>query len=159
VIRRCGTSFGFHHRPLGTDHCLSTGPAMSLTGTETVQQRLLLSWEAETTLPDCAVVHHVSIDHWSWWCMESYSAPKLLRKCCHCRCLSKPSRHCLSWTTICIICTNFTSKEDFILQLWINYECFARAQLETSFGTGKQTWVVKGSENNLDQQLVYQVTV
>jgi len=38
---------------------LSIGPAVPLTGMETVQKRLLLSWEGETRLPDCVVVHQV----------------------------------------------------------------------------------------------------
>jgi len=42
---------------------LFTGPAMPLTGMETVQERPLLSWEGETRLPDCGVVHQVDIDH------------------------------------------------------------------------------------------------
>ena len=43
--------------------CLSTGSAMPLTGAETVQERPLLSWEGETRLLDCGVVHQVGIDH------------------------------------------------------------------------------------------------
>jgi len=42
---------------------LSTGPAVSLTATETVQKRPLLSWEGETRLPDYGVVYQVDIDH------------------------------------------------------------------------------------------------
>jgi len=42
--------------------CLSTGTAMPLTGAETVQEIPLLSWEGETGLPDCGVVHRVGID-------------------------------------------------------------------------------------------------
>ena len=42
---------------------LSAGLAMSLAGAETVQERPLLSWEGETRLLDCGVVHQVGIDH------------------------------------------------------------------------------------------------
>jgi len=35
----------------------------ALDGTETVQKRPLLSWEGETRLLDCGVVHQVGIDH------------------------------------------------------------------------------------------------
>jgi len=44
---------------------LSTGPAVPLTGSETVQKRPLLSWEGETRLSDCGIVHQVSTNHWS----------------------------------------------------------------------------------------------
>jgi len=44
---------------------LSTGPAVPLTGKETVQERPLLSYDGETRLPDCGVVHQVGIDHQS----------------------------------------------------------------------------------------------
>ena len=56
-----------HHLGLITGaqihHCLSTGTAVPLTGTETVQERPLLSWKGETRLPDCWIVHQVGIDH------------------------------------------------------------------------------------------------
>jgi len=42
---------------------LSTGPAVPFTGTDTVQERLLLSWEGESRLLDCGVVHQVGTDH------------------------------------------------------------------------------------------------
>jgi len=42
---------------------LSTGPAVPLTSTETVQERPLLLWEGETRLSDCGVIHQVGIDH------------------------------------------------------------------------------------------------
>ena len=35
---------------------------MPLTGVEMVQERPLLSWESETRLPDCGVVHQVVND-------------------------------------------------------------------------------------------------
>jgi len=44
---------------------LSTGTAVPLTGTETVQERPLLLWEGETRLPDCGVINQVGIDHLS----------------------------------------------------------------------------------------------
>ena len=45
---------------------LSTDSAVPLTGAEMVQERPLLSWESETRLPDCGVVHQVralTVDH------------------------------------------------------------------------------------------------
>ena len=54
--RGCGTSFGSHHRDRDVSICkapsLSTGSTMPLTGTETVQERPLLSWKGETRVPD-----------------------------------------------------------------------------------------------------------
>ena len=41
------------HRSVCKAPSLSTGPAVPLTGAETVQERPLLSWEGETRLPDC----------------------------------------------------------------------------------------------------------
>ena len=38
---------------------LSTGSAVPLTDAKTIQERPLLSWEGETRLPDCGVVHQV----------------------------------------------------------------------------------------------------
>jgi len=56
---------------------LSTGPAMPLTGAETVQERPLSLWEGETSLLDCGVVYQVSCTHyrctegWPGWVDQS----------------------------------------------------------------------------------------
>jgi len=56
VGHRLGLTTG-EQRSVCKTPCLSTGTAMPLTGTKTVQERPLLSWKGETRLLDCVVVH------------------------------------------------------------------------------------------------------